>query len=139
MARWLDEQGDAWIAALLRDAGWQVNDKRIERLWRHEGLKVPMKQPKKGRLRLNDGSCIRLRPELDHLVLEATSVAAAHAFIAICPHLSGGAHGSPSDILVEDIVEEPVPAGATYIKISDRPGLGIELNETVVDRYRASG
>ena len=36
------------IAALLRDAGWQVNDKRIERLWRREGLKVPMKQPKKG-------------------------------------------------------------------------------------------
>ena len=51
------------IAALLRDAGWQVNDKRIERLWRREGLKVPMKQPKKGRLWLNDGSCVRLRPE----------------------------------------------------------------------------
>jgi putative transposase len=33
------------IAALLRDAGWQVNDKRVERLWRREGLKVPMKQP----------------------------------------------------------------------------------------------
>ena len=51
------------IAALLRDAGWQVNDKRIERLWRREALKVPMKQPKKGRLWLNDGSCVRLRPE----------------------------------------------------------------------------
>ena len=56
------------IAALLRDAGWQVNDKRIERLWRREGLKVPMKQPKRGRLWLNDGSCIRLRPEYrDHI------------------------------------------------------------------------
>ena len=56
------------IAALLRDAGWQVNDKRIERLWRREGLKVPMKQPKKGRLWLNDGSCARLRPEYrDHV------------------------------------------------------------------------
>jgi len=56
------------IAALLRDAGWQVNDKRVERLWRREGLKVPMKQPKKGRLWLNDGSCIRLRPEYrDHV------------------------------------------------------------------------
>ena len=43
------------IAALLRDAGWRVNDKRIEHLWRREGLKVPMKQPKKGRLWLNDG------------------------------------------------------------------------------------
>ena len=51
------------VAALLRDTGWQVNDKRVERLWRREGLKVPMKQPKKGRLWLNDGSCVRLRPE----------------------------------------------------------------------------
>ena len=42
------------IAALLRDAGWQVNDKRVERLWRGERLKVPMIQPKKGRLWLND-------------------------------------------------------------------------------------
>ena len=44
------------IAALLRDAGWQVNDQRVERLWRREGLKVPMKQPKKGQLWLKDGS-----------------------------------------------------------------------------------
>ena len=50
------------IAALLRDAGWQVNDKRVERLWRREGLKVPARQPKKGRLWLNDGSCVRLPP-----------------------------------------------------------------------------
>ena len=51
-----------WLP-LLRDAGWQVNDKRVERLWKREGLKVPMKQAKKGRLWLNDGSCVRLRPE----------------------------------------------------------------------------
>lgn len=51
------------IAALLRVAGWQVNDKRVERLWRREGLKVPMKQPKKGRLWLTDGSCVGLRPK----------------------------------------------------------------------------
>ena len=50
-------------AALLRDAGWHVNDKRIERLWRREGLKVPQKQPKRGRLWLNDGSCLRLKPK----------------------------------------------------------------------------
>ena len=43
------------IAAMLRDAGWVVNTKRVERIWRREGLKVPQKQPKKGRLRLNDG------------------------------------------------------------------------------------
>jgi len=56
------------VAALLRDAGWHVNDKRVERLWRREGLKVPMKQAKRGRLWLNDGSCIRLKPERkDHV------------------------------------------------------------------------
>ena len=48
---------------MLRDAGWHVNRKRVERIWRREGLKVPQKQPKRGRLWLNDGSCIRLRPE----------------------------------------------------------------------------
>jgi putative transposase len=51
------------VTALLREAGWKVNRKRVERIWRREGLKVPQKQPKKGRLWLNDGSCIRLRPE----------------------------------------------------------------------------
>jgi transposase InsO family protein len=55
--------GDRRITALLREAGWAVNVKRVERIWRREGLKVPQKQPKKGRLWLNDGSCIRLRPE----------------------------------------------------------------------------
>ena len=51
------------ITAMLRAAGWAVNVKRVERIWRLEGLKVPGKQPKKGRLWLNDGSCVRLRPE----------------------------------------------------------------------------
>ena len=49
------------ITALLRGEGWRVNPKRVERIWRREGLKVPAKQPKRGRLWLNDGSCIRLR------------------------------------------------------------------------------
>ena len=48
---------------MLREAGWSVSDGRIERLWKREGLKVPHKQPKKGRLWLNDGSCVRFRPE----------------------------------------------------------------------------
>ena len=53
---------------MLRHEGWQVNHKRVERISRREGLKVPKKQPKKGRLWLNDGSCIRLRPEYeDHV------------------------------------------------------------------------
>ena len=51
------------ITALLRREGWQVNHKRVERLWRQEGLKVPKKQPKRKRLWLNDGSCVRLRPQ----------------------------------------------------------------------------
>jgi putative transposase len=50
------------ITALLRNDGWRVNHKRVERIWRQEGLKVPQKQPKRKRLWLNDGSCIRLRP-----------------------------------------------------------------------------
>ena len=49
------------VTALLQDEGWRVNHKRIERLWRQEGLKVPKKQPKRKRLWLNDGSCVRLR------------------------------------------------------------------------------
>ncbi len=51
------------ITALLVREGWRVNHKRVERLWRREGLKVPKKQAKRGRWWLNDGSCVRLRPE----------------------------------------------------------------------------
>ncbi len=50
------------VANLLQIEGWQVNHKRVEGIWRQEGLKVPKRQPKRGRLWLNDGSCIRLRP-----------------------------------------------------------------------------
>ena len=56
------------VTELLRREGWQVNHKRIERLWRREGLKVPKRQPKRRRLWLNDGSCVRLRPAYkDHV------------------------------------------------------------------------
>ena len=51
------------VTALLRDYGWYINHKRVERIWKQEGLKVPKKQPKRGRLWLNDGSCVRLRAE----------------------------------------------------------------------------
>ena len=51
------------VTALLRAEGWDCNHKRVERIWRREGLKVPARQPKRGRLWLNDGSCVRLRPE----------------------------------------------------------------------------
>jgi len=47
---------------MLKAQGWEVNHKRVERIWRQEGLKVPQKQKKRGRLYFNDGSCVRLRP-----------------------------------------------------------------------------
>jgi putative transposase len=60
--------GTPRITALLRREGWRVNHKRVERIWRAAGLKVPPKQPKRGRLWLNDGSCLRRRPEhKDHV------------------------------------------------------------------------
>ena len=55
--------GYRMVTGLLNNAGWCVNHKRVERIWRREGLKVSQKQRKKGRLWLNDGSCVRLRPE----------------------------------------------------------------------------
>jgi len=62
LARQYGRYGYRRITALLRDHGWNVNHKRVERIWRQEGLKVPKKQPKRGRLWLNDGSCVRRRP-----------------------------------------------------------------------------
>jgi transposase InsO family protein len=63
LARSYGRYGYRKVAALLRAAGCWVNDKRVERLWRQEGLKVPAKQPKRARLWDGDGSCLRLRPE----------------------------------------------------------------------------
>ena len=51
------------VTKLLNDAGWDVGVDRVLRIWRREGLKVPSKQRPRRRLWLNDGSCIRLRPE----------------------------------------------------------------------------
>ena len=48
-----------WLRAGIPHCG----NKRVERIWRQEGLKVPQKQPKRRRLWLNDGSCVRLRPQ----------------------------------------------------------------------------
>ena len=56
------------ITALLKNQGWVVGKDRVQRIWRREGLKVPQKQPKRARLWLNDGSCIRLRPTHPHHV-----------------------------------------------------------------------
>lgn len=51
------------ITALLKSEGWRVNHKRVERIWRREGLKIPRKQPRRKRLWLNDSSCVRLMAE----------------------------------------------------------------------------
>ena len=63
LARQYGRYGYRMVTGLLKQSGWNVNHKRVERIWRREGLKVPQKQPKRSRLWLNDGSCIRLRPE----------------------------------------------------------------------------
>jgi putative transposase len=54
--------------ALLVQEGWRVNRKRIHRLWRKEGLKVPQKQRKKRRLGTSQNACHRRRAEFkDHV------------------------------------------------------------------------
>lgn len=63
LAEQFGRYGYRMITGLLRNEGWRVNHKRVERIWRKEGLKVPKKQPKRKRLWLNDGSCVRLRPK----------------------------------------------------------------------------
>lgn len=63
LAKQYGRYGYRRVTALLQAEGWQVNHKRVERIWRQEGLKVPQRQPKRGRLWLNDGSCVRRRPE----------------------------------------------------------------------------
>ncbi len=68
MERIIDLDSYHRITALWKNKGWQVNHKRVERIWIQEGLNVPKKQPKRGRFWLTDGSCIRLRPEKkDHV------------------------------------------------------------------------
>lgn len=63
LAREFGRYGYRMITGMLNNSGRHVNHKRVERIWRCERLKVPQKQAKKRRLWLNDGSCVRLRPE----------------------------------------------------------------------------
>ena len=68
LAREYGRYGYRRVTALLRMEGWVVNHKRVQRIWRREGLQVPNKQPKRARLWLSDGSCIRLRAQhKDHV------------------------------------------------------------------------
>ena len=80
------------ITGLLRWDGWTVNHNRVERLWRREGLQVPQQQPKRGRLWLTDGSCVRCRPAHRHHVW-------AYDFVAARTH-----DGRPLKILT--VIEE---------------------------------
>lgn len=50
------------ITSMLQMEGFEVGKDKVHRIWQEEGLKVPQKQPKRSRLWLSDGSCIRLRP-----------------------------------------------------------------------------
>ncbi|MHC4521761.1 MAG: IS3 family transposase [Planctomycetota bacterium] len=68
LAERFGRHGYRMVTGMLRTEGWRVNHKRVERIWRQEGLKVPKQQPKRARIWLNDGSCIRLRPLYRHHV-----------------------------------------------------------------------
>lgn len=63
LARQFGRHGFRRITAVSPETGWLVNKKRVERIWRQEGLKVSQRQPKRSRLWLIDGSCVRLRPK----------------------------------------------------------------------------
>ena len=97
---------------MLRIEGWRVNHRRVERIWRHEGLKVPQKQPKRGRLWLNDGSCIRLRPLYKNhvwsydFVADRTANGRALRILSIideytreCLHITTARHLTSQDVL----------------------------------------
>jgi putative transposase len=62
LARECGRYGYRRVTALLKQNGWWINHKRVERIWHEEGLKVPQKQPRRGRLWLGNGLCVRLRP-----------------------------------------------------------------------------
>ena len=79
LARQYGRYGYRRITALLKRAGWQVGKDRVERIWRREGLKVPQRQKPRGRLWLNDGSCVRLRPTHANHVW-------SYDFVSACTH-----------------------------------------------------
>jgi putative transposase len=79
VARQYGRYGYRRVTVLLQQEGWRVNHKRVERIWRREGLKVPKKQPKRARLWLADGSCVRQRPTHRNHVW-------AYDFVAIRTH-----------------------------------------------------
>jgi transposase InsO family protein len=108
------------ITALLRNDGWQVNHKRVERIWRREGLKVPQKQPKRGRLWLNDGSCIRLRPgRKDHvwsydMAMERTSDGRPLRILAVIDEYTRDCYRACNNPPLWALKDPPLERGYTH-------------------------
>ena len=96
------------VTDMLRIEGWGVKHKRVERIWRQEGLKVPQRQPKRGRLWLNDGSCIRLRPLYQGHVW-------SYDFVASRTHDGRALNGPPE-----------------YLRVGQRTGVHREARAVVV-------
>ena len=107
----------------MRGEGWPANRKRVERLWRREGLKVPQKQPQRGRLWLTDGSCIRRRPAYRHHVW-------AYAFLTARTH-----DGRPLKILT---VLEKYSRECLAIVVAQRLR-SLEVLETLAELFVTCG
>ena len=107
----------------MRGEGWPVNHKRVERLWRREGLKVPQKQPQRGRLWLTDGSCSRRRPAYRHHVW-------AYAFLTARTH-----DGRPLKILT---VLEKYSRECLAIVVAQRLR-SLEVLETLAELFVTCG
>lgn len=122
------------IHALLMARGWSLSRSRVERIWKREGLKVPVKQPKRGRLWLADGSCVRLRPEYPHhvwswdFVMERTHdgrvlkilvLIDEHTRQCLALHVARQIRSNDViDVLAEAMVEHGVPA---YLRSDNGP------------------
>jgi len=132
------------ITALLRHRGWSVNHKRVERIWRREGLKVPGKQPGRARLWLNDGSCIRLRPErpnhvwaYDFVLVRTRDGRAVRLLTVIdeytreCLAIRADRHIRSSDV-IETLAEVMVPRGVPDHIRSDN---GPEFTATAIREW----
>ena len=128
------------ITAMLHWDGWKVNHKRVERLWRQEGLKVPSRQPKRRRLWLNDGSCVRLRAaHKNHVwsydfVHERTHDGRAFRLLTLLDEYTREClaievkrqmnHQDVLDLLAELLVDRGVPG---YIRSDNGPEFTAEL------------
>ena len=68
LARRHPRYGYRRMCALLRHRGWNVNPKRVARVWREAGLRVPQRQRKRRQLGHSDNGIVRHRPEYENHV-----------------------------------------------------------------------